>query len=903
MDRNSLLTATRAEFLQLYLSAFDALRPLCIETAFQLADTSRSSTEQHHLLTARGVLMQRHGLLKQHLQNSMAHLLNRSLQTTYSTERPVFSAGAGGLSLSLVDTNDFEDTLQLVAFTDKFRRESDEQLRDLNIRVAVLFGQDDIKERENPFRPYLIARALSDAAENMALPTELAQTLSNLMAEAMTAQVDWIYAGVNAFLSARGVAAQLPLKIKKTPDATPIQPSSTVGTAIDTAIDDAPPTQAPAMPRMGQQAADANQASIDEVLRTISSMANNAARQAASPSVPSGAASQMTGGGHEEKIDKLLSMMQQYSSGVAMADASLQANASPMMSASPPVMMSRLLDNLRNRAAGGQAGVINNTDNNSVSHAEAGSSANHSDAPAPTHWLNGVQKVGLALRQFFAGENSGAGGVAMPRVLTVALVQNVDDLLRTQTPTVQDMTAADGQIRNVLLERRASLIAQTEVVDEQMTIDVVAMLFEFILKDHRVPAEVRAQLGRLQFLVLKMALRDATLLTQKGHPVRLLINRIGTISVGLKQIDPSSERVGGEICRIVESLLDNATQQPKEFSAHFARMLDDFDSFVAVELRKNDEQINLAVLAVEEIKNRTLRFAHISAQMAELLSDFRIDAYLYSFLTDVWVQVIEQAEVRDLVRAQRFRALVPDLIWSLAPKTDSFDRGSLSAILPIMINTLRDGMASISWSQDKQQTLLDWLFEAHGRALRTSVDLDAFQVPSLLNMHNTFESLLDQRLAADKPLSAAALLAAEKALKAAAVAQAGAVVQDFSQLAENEVLASLALDDIDSVDMDEAGIDRAEDESVSERLYNGVSIEIKLSAVPMLAKLSWMSEDAGNLLLSLDEQALPMMMSLRAFKRLYNRGRVRFLEDDMLFERAVKSLLDSAEQMDMDEIE
>jgi hypothetical protein len=82
-----------------------------------------------------------------------------------------------------------------------------------------------------------------------------------------------------------------------------------------------------------------------------------------------------------------------------------------------------------------------------------------------------------------------------------------------------------------------------------------------------------------------------------------------------------------------------------------------------------------------------------------------------------------------------------------------------------------------------------------------------------------------------------------------------------------------------------------------------VSIEIKLSAVPMLAKLSWMSEDAGNLLLSLDEQALPMMMSLQAFKRLYNRGRVRFLEDDMLFERAVKSLLDSAEQMDMDEIE
>ena len=114
------------------------------------------------------------------------------------------------------------------------------------------------------------------------------------------------------------------------------------------------------------------------------------------------------------------------------------------------------------------------------------------------------------------------------------------------------------------------------------------------------------------------------------------------------------------------------------------------------------------------------------------------------------------------------------------------------------------------------------------------------------------------------------------------------------------MLASLNLDDIAGVSFDEVDVmlDEHDGERVSERLYNGVNISINLVARPTRAKLSWISEDADNLLLTLEGQKLPMVMSLRVFKRLYNHGRVHFLETELLFERAVKSLLDSAEQMD-----
>lgn len=912
MDRNSLLIATRAEFLQAYLTAFDICRPKCVDDAFRQADASRSSLEQHHLLTARGILIERHLMLRQYLQAAMEQLLNRSLQTTYNNDRPAFQKATA--SLSLVDTSDFEDELQLGAFTDRFRREADEQLRDLNIRIAVLFGQDDIKERENPFRPYLISRALADASADMALPIEIGHRLTILITDGMTMQVDGIYASVNAFLAQHGVAAELPLKIRKSPNSTPsVSLSEDTDPGSEQATDNT--VAVPSSSNAGgvNRGASGAAQSIDQFLQSIQSMVASAGSQAlgsladaveqhalpqssTAVSPTSAAANAVTHPAQTERIDKLLTMMQQYSQRAVSTETAAASAEARMLAQQPPVMMTRLLDNLRSLAAGGVSNMYASSAEQSVANPDQA-------AVDTTGWMGGVQKMGAALHQFFTRGTctqavAGQSVVARMRQVTVQLAQSVDSLLETQTPSTAEMISSEGRIRNVLLERRASLTEKTAVVDEQMTIDVVAMLFEFILQDHRVPAEVRAQLGRLQFLVLKMALRDPTLLTKKGHPVRLLINRIGTISVGLKQIDPSSERVSNEICRIVESLLHSALNSPADFAAHFSHMLDDFDVFVATALRQNDEQINQALNEIAQIKHRTLRFAHITAQMAEILASVKLDAYLHDFLSTTWVQVIERAETVDMVRAKRYRALVPDLVWSIAPKMDAYDRTELSAILPIMINTLRDGLAMIAWSSVKQREILDWLFEAHSRALRTAIDLENFQVPSLPVMHTNFEPLVENVTIKTVPPTSSELQAAEKILTAAAALNINPTIQTIHQYAEHEVLASLNLDDIDGVNFDEVDVSIDEGESVSERLYNGVSISIKLASKPTRAKLSWVSEDAGNLLLSLDDQKLPMVMSLCVFKRLYNHGRVNFLGDELLFERAVKSLLNSAEQMD-----
>lgn len=891
---NELLVAARIEFLRAYLDAFDQFLPQSIENAFKKADNSRSSLEQSHYLAVRGVLRERHVELRQHLHDSMDKLLNRSLQTAYSTFRPAF-AGSGHEGLSLVEISVFEGELRLVAFTDRFRNEAAEQLRDLNIRIALLFGQHDIKEREDPFRPYLVSRSLADASEDMGLPNELTHVLTQLLATNMESAIDGIYASVNALLAQNGIAAELPLRIKKSLNKTaaadhpyPKDNASTMAGGKDADYRDD-------LRRNASTAASGQ--SVEQFLQTIKAMVNTASNQTVAQTATnpdSGIANSVVNDGdssasasqsahqaisastHEQKVDQLLSMVKRYSETASGFDPVPGSNVGAVAGEQP--------------AGTGQA------------------KQTQANNPASSGWLSGVQKAGQVLRKFLGsgGVQGNTSGVsksytppATPRVLTVQLAQSINTLLQEQTPATVDMLGSNGEVRNLILEQRASLSEQTQQVDEQMTIDVVAMLFEFILRDSQVPSEVRAQLGRLQFLVLKLALRDPTLLTQKWHPVRVLINRIGAISVGLKQLDPDSVRMSTKICLIVDTLLNDAANDLDTFATLFAKLLDDFDAFVAAELRGKDEKLNRAVQAIENVQSRTLRFTHIWAQMAEILSGLTLDAFLHNFLSNTWVLVIERAESMDMVRSERFRSLVPDLIWSIVPKIDEFDRQEMSVVLPIMIGNLREGLALIAWPKTQEKELLDWLFDAHTRALR-SIN-ESFQIPSLPLMHSTFERLVKNVPVEQPPTTDSAQFSAEKALMDTAIRQLDTDIQSLDSYFDQEEESADKTDAAASINDAVPAPHEADvqfDENITERLHSGIFIEIKLSKTPSRARLSWVSADASNLILSLDEQRTPVLMRLSVFRRMLANQRVRFIEDQPLFERAVQSLLDSAEQMD-----
>ncbi|MFZ6690641.1 DUF1631 family protein [Undibacterium sp. SXout20W] len=941
MDPNELLPIIRMEFQKAFLASLAQALPQSIEALFKKAESTYSYTEQGQYLHACSLLRRTKELTDQ-MDLSMDALLTRSFQTTYNKFRPVSALSIKSSNLSLVDASVFDDELLLNEITEKFRIEAGDQIRDLNIRIAILFAQDNIKERENPFRPYLLARCIANTLEDLKLERDLCNILQTQIAEDFSQHVFKIYEAVNDSLASHGVAAELQFKLKKTNIATPGASDSNVGDEDAGTDNDLVATWSPSTFQRAQARVRSYR---NGQKKPISGFAEIGGK------IYDTAARDISSDQPKNRVEQLFDAVRHIASGIGGAidrdQAAIAKNQAESQNFSEDIQAEVIAN-----------GISSVDQHGTLRDSEAMPRSTDATASTQFKWLAQHQSIGKVLRQVFSGSslattsrntasheqsvssaeanempsdnpiNEGETGTVdmrvdvdnaltsshqagqetaqqsttpasgefqeMPRYSGSGIVQSVQQLQRTHTAAAEQMFDQLGRIRNLILEQRAQLSDMTDDVDEQMTIDVVAMLFEFILSDNQVPAEIRAQLGRLQFLVLKIALRDQSLLTQKGHPARLLINRVGSISLGLKQIDPSGVHITKEICRIVETLLEDES----ETSQLFTRMLDEFDAFIARELRHSDKQTEETVEAVEEVQNRTLRIVHISAQLQAVLQKLTINPFLREFLENNWVSAIEMVERDDIRRGIRYRLLVPDLLWSIVPKAAGDDRTQLFALLPIILSTIREALALIQSDQEYQKTLLDWLVDAHTAALRTAQNNAAGRTLSLPSIHQHFqpfvypadtphEQLLND---ADKPEIQKIL---DKAIR-----ELDLQVEMLDQICDQELAAEsdppTAKSAFNSMNVTP--------EIIKERLRTGVSLELHLGFKPSAGKLSWVDPQLRNLVLRLEGHDKPSLVSVRMFRRMIAHGRVRFLEAEPLFERAVQALLTSADVLDQPEM-
>ena len=930
MDPNELLPIVRTEFQKAFLESLEEAFPRSVEALFKKAESAYSSVEQTHYLHACNILRKSSELLEQ-MRASMESLLTRSFQTTYNTFRPVSALSLNSNNLSLVDTHVFDDELLLNEITDKFRIEASDQIRDLNIRIAILFAQDTIRERENPFRPYLLARSISNTLDAKQLERALCNILETQIAEDFSAHVLTIYEKVNECMAAHGIAAELQFRFKKSPQSANASGSgaSTGVTDEDNSIESNAQGQQP-YAHGGSQPIDQPTPASD-IVDIGGKFYSTSDREFSTDQPPN-------------RIEQLVRAVRHLASGLGNGRG--RPAATRMQNVSGETAFSPLSQPHAAKFEGSDSGF---------SADQGGGVSQTNMRRQQFSWLGQHQSIGKVLRQVFSGrttENQHRGALIqgttdaapidalasttetemlsgaevitdamigsevpvsgmeassqapyvhgagngeyqeVPRQSHSGIVQSVHQLQRSHTASTEHMFDPLGRIRNLILEQREQLNDMTDDVDEQMTIDVVAMLFEFILSDNQVPAEIRAQLGRLQFLVLKIALRDQSLLTQKGHPARLLINRVGTISLGLKQIDPSGVHITQEICRIVETLLEDESENSQLFS----RMLDEFDAFIARELRSNDKQTADTIEAVEEVQNRTLRIVHIAAQLQEIIQKLTINPFLREFLENTWVSAIELVERTDTKRGTRYRLLVPDLLWSIVPKAADEDRTQLFALLPIILSTIREALGLLQCDQAYQKRLLDWLVDAHTAALRTAKSDVPSRTLSLPSIHHHFHPFI---YPADVGIEVMFNETKHPEIQERldkAIRELDIQVEMLDQLCNNELTSTAA----STVNADVAA-NEVTPEMIKERLRTGVSLELHLGFKPSTGKLSWVDPQLRNLVLSLEGHSKPSLVSVRMFRRMIAHGRVRFLEAEPLFERAVQALLTSADVIEQPE--
>ncbi|HEY1391731.1 MAG TPA: DUF1631 family protein, partial [Methylibium sp.] len=104
-----------------------------------------------------------------------------------------------------------------------------------------------------------------------------------------------------------------------------------------------------------------------------------------------------------------------------------------------------------------------------------------------------------------------------------------------------------------LQQRKQALKQAASTPVERATIEIVALLFQSILTEERIPAAVRVWFARLQMPVLRVAVSEPDFFATIDHPARKLIDRMGACVMGF---DATTRAVGDalekEIKRVVQ---------------------------------------------------------------------------------------------------------------------------------------------------------------------------------------------------------------------------------------------------------------------------------------------------------------------------------------------------------------
>jgi len=256
---------------------------------------------------------------------------------------------------------------------------------------------------------------------------------------------------------------------------------------------------------------------------------------------------------------------------------------------------------------------------------------------------------------------------------------------------------------------------------EDDTINLISMLFEFILDDRQLSSPMKAILARLQIPMLKVALLDKTFFSRGGHPARKLLNELAASALGWSEPreidkDPLYQRIKNVVKTILNDFVDDVTI--------FDRLLEDFSTFdnkekrraQLIEQRTRDAEEGLAVSKhARSFVGSTLNKIVAGKNLPKVAIDLLCDGWNnYMFLlhvrqgpdSDAWSEAVKTAE---------------ELTWSVQAKADISDRQQLLKHIPDLLKKLRNGLNSISYGDSKIREQFISLENIHLRCLRGEV--------------------------------------------------------------------------------------------------------------------------------------------------------------------------------------
>jgi hypothetical protein len=359
-------------------------------------------------------------------------------------------------------------------------------------------------------------------------------------------------------------------------------------------------------------------------------------------------------------------------------------------------------------------------------------------------------RSGLPAAPVGASGMSGAGPVTRggsPR-LSAAINHAQEAVQRRadQVATVdQQLTAPQAldEIRHRNQALKQVLKSAADTPAERATIELVALLFQAILQEERIPPAIRVWFARLQMPVLRVAVGEPDFFATDDHPARRLIDRMGSCVMGFST---STAEIGDALEREIKRVVQVVEAYPDTGRRVFQTVLTEFEKFLDHYFEQENEVSKKGVSLAQQVEQRETLAIQYTIELRKMLSEVPVQDGVRDFLFQVWADVLAVTGVRYGPQAEQTKAMkraAADLIWSASAKVSREDRAEVIRRLPPLLKTLRDGMGHAGMGHERQDEHIRSLNNALAAAFTAkTAAIPRERLDDLMSQLETLEAML-----------------------------------------------------------------------------------------------------------------------------------------------------------------
>jgi hypothetical protein len=268
--------------------------------------------------------------------------------------------------------------------------------------------------------------------------------------------------------------------------------------------------------------------------------------------------------------------------------------------------------------------------------------------------------------------------------------------------TVAGAHVSTPALLDELNQRKQALKSAAATPVERATIEIVALLFQSILTEERIPTAVRVWFARLQMPVLRVAVGEPDFFATIDHPARRLIDRMGACVMGF---DANSRAVGDILEKEIKRVVQVVEAYPDTGRRVFQTVLVEFEKFLEHYFKNENEATRKGVSLAQQVEQRETLAIQYTIELRKMLNEVPVQEGVREFLFHVWADVLAMTAVKHGMQSDATRDMkrvAADLIWSASAKVSREERAEVIRRLPPLLKTLREGMEHAGVPADKQ---------------------------------------------------------------------------------------------------------------------------------------------------------------------------------------------------------